>query len=218
LRGAPTYSSGHEGELVTPTGAALLRAFDATFGSFPRMVVASAGYGAGSRNPPGFANVVRLSVGEAQEATESSETILVMETAIDDCNPQVVAYFAERALELGALDVMRTPVFMKKNRAGTLLTILVDAAHARAVEDLLLRETSTLGLRIREERRVCLQRQLVEVATEWGSIRVKVGSRGDEEFNAAPEFDDCRRLAEKNDVPVKRVLEAALQAYRRKQS
>jgi uncharacterized protein (TIGR00299 family) protein len=218
LRGAPTYSSGHENELVTPTGAALLRAFDSTFGPLSEMTVESVGYGAGSRNPPGFANVARLSVGEMQSAAGNSETVLVMETAIDDCNPQVVAYFAERALELGALDVLRTPVFMKKNRAGTLLTILVDAAHAPAVEDLLLRETSTLGLRIREERRVCLERRIVEVATEWGTVRVKVGSRGDEELNVAPEFDDCRRLAEKNAVPVKRVMEAVLQAYRREKS
>jgi uncharacterized protein (TIGR00299 family) protein len=218
LLGAPTYSSGHEGELVTPTGAALVRAFDSTFGPLPPMTVKAVGYGAGSRNPPGFANVARLSVGEAQNTTETSETILVMETAIDDCNPQVVAYFAEQALQIGALDVMRTPVFMKKNRAGTLLTILVDATHAPAVEDLLLRETSTLGLRVREERRVCLERRMIEVATEWGTVRVKIGSRKGEELNVAPEFDDCRQLAEKNAVPVKRVLEAALQAYRREKS
>jgi uncharacterized protein (TIGR00299 family) protein len=214
LREAPTYSSGIQSELVTPTGAALVRAFGCTFGPAPHMKVDVIGYGAGSRNPPGFANVVRLSVGEAQERGSSSETVLVMELAVDDLNPQVIAYVTEQALKLGALDVMCAPVFMKKNRPGTLLTVLADREHAPALEDLLLRETSTLGVRVREERRVCLQRRHVEVATAWGSVRVKVGYRGGREFNVAPEFDDCRALAEANAVPVKRVLEAALQAYR----
>jgi uncharacterized protein (TIGR00299 family) protein len=215
LRDAPTYSSGVTMELVTPTGAALVRALGCTFGPAPLMQVRSIGYGAGTRNPPGFANVVRLSVGEAHGQPADSEKVLVMEVAVDDLNPQVLAYVTERALKLGAFDVMCTPVFMKKNRPGTLLTLLSDHAHAPALEDLLLRETSTLGLRIREERRICLQRRHVEVATAWGPVRVKIGSRGEDEFNAAPEFDDCRALAEKHAVPVKRVLEAALQAYRK---
>ena len=214
LRGAPTYSAGIEMELVTPTGAALVQALGCEFGAAPRMKVDAIGYGAGSRDPKGFANVVRLSLGEATEHDSSPETVLVMEAAVDDLNPQILAYVTERALELGALDVMCTPVFMKKNRAGTLLTVLSDREHAQALERLLLRETSTLGLRMHEERRVCLERKHVEVATEWGRARVKIGFRGGEEFNAAPEFEDCRALAEKNEVPVKRVMEAALQAYR----
>jgi len=215
LLGAPTYSSGYEGELVTPTGAALVRAFGCTFGPLPRMKVGAVGYGAGTRNPKGFANVVRLSLDEAESAANDSETVLVIETAIDDCSPQVLAYFTEQALQRGAFDVMQTPVIMKKNRSGILLTILADSEHAPAIEDLLLRETSTIGLRVREERRICLERRLVEVATEWGSVHVKVAMRGADEFNVAPEFDDCRALAEKHGVPVKRVMEAALQAYRR---
>jgi uncharacterized protein (TIGR00299 family) protein len=218
LRGAPTYSSGHDGELVTPTGAALLRAFDVEFGPLPVLQVEALGYGAGTRNPPGFANVARLSIGETAGAAGAGQTVLVLETAIDDCNPQVIAHFTEQALKLGALDVMRTPVFMKKNRAGTLLTVLAEPGQAGAIQDLLLRETSTLGLRVREERRVCLERRTVEVETDWGSVRVKVGLRGGEELNAAPEFEDCRRIAETRGVPLKRVIEAALQAYRREQS
>ena len=214
LRGAPTYSSGIEMELVTPTGAALVRAFGCRFGPMPPLKSDSIGYGAGSRNPPGFANVLRLTVGEPLAEESATDTVLVLEAAVDDLNPQILAYVTERALELGALDVMCTPVFMKKNRPGTLLTVLSDRGHAQALEELLLRETSTLGLRIHEERRVCLERRQVEVATEWGAVRVKIGYRGDEEFNAAPEFEDCRKLAEKNDVPVKRVIEAALQSYR----
>lgn len=215
LRQAPTYSSGIEAELVTPTGAALVRALGCNFSPLPQMKVDVIGYGAGTRNPAGFANVVRLSVGEAQEEISAAETVLVMEAAVDDLNPQVIAYVTERALELGALDVMCTPVFMKKNRPGTLLTILADRGHAQALEELILRETSTLGLRIHEERRVCLSRRHVDVITEWGPVRVKVGHRGDQEWNVAPEFDDCRALAERHQVPVKRVLESALQSYRR---
>jgi len=214
LRGTPTYSSGHDGELVTPTGAALLRAFDAEFGPLPSMTVDAVGYGAGTRNPPGFANVARLNIGAAAESSVTGDTVIVMETAVDDCNPQVIAHFVERALQLGALDVIRAPVFMKKNRLGTMITVLADRNHAAAIEDLLLRETSTLGLRVREERRICLDRQLVEVTTEWGSVRVKVGARGGEELNAAPEFEDCRKIAEARGVPIKNVIEAALRAYR----
>jgi uncharacterized protein (TIGR00299 family) protein len=218
LRGAPTYSSGIQVELVTPTGAALVRALGCTFGPVPLMQVDKIGYGAGTRNPPGFANVVRLSIGESAQTAPAVENVLVLDAAIDDLNPQIIAYVSEQALKLGAFDVMCTPVFMKKNRPGTLLTILSDAAHATALQDLLLRETSTLGLRIREERRVCLQRKHIEVATEWGSVRVKVGHRDETVFNVAPEFDDCRALAESKAIPVKRVLEAALQAYRRENS
>jgi uncharacterized protein (TIGR00299 family) protein len=218
LLGAPTYSSGHDGELVTPTGAALVRALACSFGSLPRMKIDAVGYGAGTRNPAGFANVARVSLGEATTAMKDSESVTVIETAIDDCNPQVIAYFTEQALQRGAFDVMRTPVFMKKNRSGILLTILTDAECAPAIEDLLLRETSTIGMRIREERRICLDRRLVEVTTEWGRVRLKVAMRGADELNVTPEFDDCRLLAEKNAVPVKRVLEAALQAYPREQA
>ena len=215
LREAPTYSSGIESELVTPTGAALVRAFGCTFGPAPHMKVQKIGYGAGTRNPPGFANVVRLNIGEAQEGGPSSDTVVVMEVAVDDLNPQVIAYVTEQALKLGALDVMCAPVFMKKNRPGTLLTVLSDRKHMQALEDLLLRETSTLGLRVHEERRVCLERRHVQVATEWGHVRVKVGYRDEQEFNVAPEFEDCRALAEANAIPVKRVLEAAMQSYRK---
>ena len=222
LRGAPTYASGIQAELVTPTGAALVRALDATFGPQPPMQVEAIGYGAGTRNPAGFANVVRLTIGEnsllTSDAKGASENVLVLEAAVDDLNPQVLAYVTEQALKLGALDVMCTPVFMKKNRPGTLLTVLADRAQAPALETFLLRETSTLGLRVHEERRVCLQRRHVPVTTPWGSVRVKIGFRGTEEFNAAPEFEDCRALAEEHGIPLKRVLEAAQQAYRKEHS
>jgi uncharacterized protein (TIGR00299 family) protein len=216
LRGAPTYASGIAMELVTPTGAALVRAFDCRFDPAPVLRVEKIGYGAGTRNPPGFANVLRLSIGETEEESGThSETVTVLETALDDLNPQIIAHVTEKALASGALDVMCQPVQMKKNRPGTLLTILCERKNASRLEELVFRETSTLGLRRREERRLCLERRHVPVTTEWGTIRIKVGSWMGREVNAAPEFEECRRAAEAHAVPVKRVLEAALQAYRR---
>jgi uncharacterized protein (TIGR00299 family) protein len=214
LRGAPTYSSGLEMELVTPTGAALLRALDCQFGPAPAMKVSAIGYGAGTRNPAGFANVLRLILGEAETAATGTETVWVLEAAVDDLNPQVIGYVMERVQALGALDVMCAPVAMKKNRPGTLITVLSDAAHRRALEDLLLRETSTLGLRVREEQRIVLNRRHVEAPTPWGPVRIKVGSRDGIELNAAPEFEDCRKIAEAQNVPLKQVLETALRSYR----
>jgi hypothetical protein len=215
LLGAPTYSGGVEMELVTPTGAALVRALDCTFGPAPAMRVEAIGYGAGTRNPAGFANVARLSVGEAAETGAiAGDTIVVLETALDDLNPQIIGDFMERALQQGALDVMCAPVQMKKNRPGTLLTVLSDRAHASALEQLIFRETSSLGIRIREERRALLERKVVAVQTPWGVVGVKLGLLEGEEVNAAPEYEDCRRCAEAHGVPVKRVMQTALAMHR----
>ena len=215
LRGVPTWSSGNVGELVTPTGAALVQALDCRFGSAPAMRVEKIGYGAGTRNPAGATNVLRLSIGTAEEAGESAEALVtVLETAVDDLNPQVIAYVTGQAFALGAFDVMCTPVYMKKNRPGTLITVLTDREHAARLEELLFRETSTLGLRIREERRRCLERKIEKVATAWGEVRIKVGLRQGREVQASPEFEDCRQIAEAREIPVKQVIEAAMQAYR----
>jgi pyridinium-3,5-bisthiocarboxylic acid mononucleotide nickel chelatase len=213
LRGLPTYSAYIEEELVTPTGAALVRALDATFGPQPAMRVEQIGYGAGTRNSKDFPNVLRLSIGETDDATQSS--VAVLETAIDDLSPQVLAYVTERALALGALDVMSIAVQMKKGRLGTLLTVLADDAQVPVLEDLLLRETSTLGVRIHHERRSCLDRAHTTVVTPYGDIRIKLGSRNGEVLNAAPEFEDCRAAAAKHNVPLKLVQQAAIAAYLR---
>ena len=215
LRGAPTWSTGAVGELVTPTGAALLRALDCKFGPAPAMRVEKIGYGAGTRNPTGAANVLRLSLGEADESNAApQETVTVLETAVDDLNPQVIAYVTGQAFQLGAFDVMCTPVFMKKNRPGTLITVLTDREHAPQLEDLLFRETSTLGLRIREERRRCLDRRIETITTPWGEVRIKIGMRSGREVQASPEFEDCRQIAEARKVPLKQVIESAMRAYR----
>lgn len=242
LRETPTYSAHVQKELVTPTGAALLRALSPTYGAQPPMRVQHIGYGAGTRNPKDFPNVLRLSVGEAAaqdasaterpttaterptrshaaaETRDDAEIVTVLETALDDASPQLLAYVAETALAAGALDVMLTPVIMKKGRPGTLFTLLCRPESSAAFQAMLLRETPTLGLRLRQDRRVCLERTQIPVDTKYGSIRVKVGRAEAEECNAAPEFEDCRAAAEAHHVALKLVQEAALAAYRATQA
>jgi uncharacterized protein (TIGR00299 family) protein len=224
LRGLPTYSAHIEKELVTPTGAALLRALAPTFGPQPAMRVEHIGYGAGTRNPKDFPNVLRLSIGEADNSehtehapskhhTHDSQTVTVLETALDDLSPQILAYVSETALAQGALDVMLTPVIMKKGRPGTLLTILCNPSDSPALQQLILRETSTLGLRIRQDTRVCVDRHHATVTTPYGDIRVKIGTLNGEQCNIAPEFEDCRAAATKHNVPLKLVQQTAIAAY-----
>ena len=133
---------------------------------------------------------------------------------LDDLSPQVLAYVTEAALSKGALDVMLTPVIMKKGRPGTLLTVLCNEADRAALEKLILSETSTLGIRVRHDSRVCLDRSFASVKTEYGDIRMKIGSLAGDELNAAPEFEDCRSAAQQHNVPVKQVQQAAVVAYR----
>ena len=214
LQGVPTYSSGIQMELVTPTGAALVRALNCNFGPAPAMRVDKVGYGAGSRNPKRFPNVVRLSLGDAGEvASMAGDTVVVMETAVDDLNPQILGDFMERALQAGALDVMYSSVHMKKNRLATLITILCDPAIVESLQQLLFCETSTLGVRIREERRACLDRKFATVQTQWGEIKIKIGLLKGMEVNAAPEYEDCRRCAAEHSVPLKVVMQSALAIY-----
>lgn len=227
LKGVPIYSAGPAMELTTPTGAAMLRALNCEF-NLPSVPFAAAaiGYGAGGRDPEGFANVLRLSVGtevvtaigtktepEPSRASFSGDRVVVLECALDDATPQVIAHTMELALEHGALDVMAAPVTMKKSRLGTLVTVLCRPADEDALEDLLFRETTTLGIRRREEERVVLARESVVVDTPYGKIRVKIASRGGEVLNAMPEYDDCRRAAREHNIPIRTVMEAASAAY-----
>jgi hypothetical protein len=215
----PTYSAHLQQELVTPTGAAILRALSPRFGPQPPMRVNQIGYGAGARNSKDFPNVVRLSIGESVDAAPiesgnaDSQVVTVLETALDDLSPQVLAYVAETALAIGALDVMLTPVIMKKGRPGTLLTILCNPPDSPALEHLILSETTTLGVRIRQDRRACLDRRYVAVSTPYGEIRIKIGSLSGETLNAAPEFEDCRAAAAQHHVAIKQVQQAAIAAY-----
>ena len=218
LRGVPTYAAGPAVELTTPTGAAMLRALNCKFEQRQPFVAANTGYGAGSRDPEGFANVLRLSVGVAEPARGvrpgfSRDRVVVLECALDDATPQVVAHAMELALENGALDAMAAAVTMKKGRLGTLLTVLCRPEQEEALTRLLFRETTTLGIRRREEERSILEREFVVVETAYGKIRVKIASAAGEVLNVMPEYEDCRRAAREHGIPLRAAMEAALAAY-----
>lgn len=217
LKDAPVYSSGIQAELVTPTGAAIVKALATRFGTFPEMKIEKSGYGAGSRDFPGHPNVVRLVIGEsattALAAETALETIAVLEANLDDLNPQVFGYVMDRLLEDGALDVFGVPVQMKKNRPGTLLTVLCKPEYASKLTQLIFVETTTLGVRRRDEVRQTLARRWESVRTAWGDVRIKIASMNGTVTNYAPEYEDCRRIAAEHRVPLKRVMGDAVEAY-----
>ena len=216
LKDAPVYSSGIQAELVTPTGAAIVKTLAKRFAPFPGMKVEKIGYGAGTRDFTGHANVVRLTIGEAQpelSADIPQDTVIVLEANIDDLNPQVFGYVVDRLLEEGALDTFGMPVQMKKNRPGMLLSVLCRPDDASKLMHLIFTETTTLGVRQREEKRQILTRHSVTVATRWGNVRLKVASMNGTVTNYAPEYEDCRRIAAEHHVPLKNVMQEALQLY-----
>jgi uncharacterized protein (TIGR00299 family) protein len=217
LKDAPVYSSGVQAELVTPTGAAIVKTLASRFAAFPEMKIKQSGYGAGSRDFPGHPNVVRLTIGEAAShalaAKTASETISVLEANLDDMNPQVFGYVMDRLLEEGALDAFAMPVQMKKNRPGTLLTVLCKPEDASKLTQLIFAETTTLGVRRREEVRQTLARRWENVRTQWGEVRIKIASMNGTVTNYAPEYEDCRRIAAEHRVPLKRVMQEAAREY-----
>lgn len=218
LRDAPVYSSGPQVELVTPTGAAIVKTLAARFGSFPAMKIEKAGYGAGTRDFHEHPNVLRLSVGESAAVAGTStsrEAITVLEANLDDLNPQVLAYAMEKLLAEGALDVFSVPVQMKKGRSGALLTVLCRQEDAGRLTKLVFAETTTLGVRRREEQRQTLARRWETVKTSWGDVRIKIASMNGSVSNYAPEYEDCRAAAEAHHVPLKHVMEEAVQQYLR---
>ena len=221
LRSIPVYSSGIEAELVTPTGAALVSTLAARFGPLPPMSIESIGYGAGAHDFPGHPNLARLMVGEKAERPSpsdvSDETVAVIQANVDDMSPQLYAYFMEQALALGALDVSCSPAQMKKNRPGLELTVLCAPEHAERLAQVVFEQTTTLGLRIQEARRMILERETVSVETPYGAIRMKIARRKGRVMNVAPEYEDCQRLAREKSVPLKEVMLAAQVAYRRKE-
>lgn len=217
LKDAPVYSSGVQAELVTPTGAAIVRTLVRRFAAFPEMKIERSGYGAGSRNFPGHPNVVRLTVGEAVSnalaAKTAVETVTVLEANLDDLNPQVFGYVMDRLLEEGALDAFGMPVQMKKNRPGALLTVLCKPEDAGKLTQLIFTETTTLGVRRREESRQTLARRWESVRTEWGDVRIKIASMNGTVTNYAPEYEDCRRIAAERHVPLKTVMQEAARKF-----
>jgi pyridinium-3,5-bisthiocarboxylic acid mononucleotide nickel chelatase len=215
LKGVPIYSKDVEGELVTPTGAAIISTLAESYGPAPMMKIEKIGYGAGTRDYPKFPNALRAIIGELEEdADRTPTTVTVIEANIDDLNAQVFGYLMEKALAAGALDVFYTPAQMKKNRPGVLLTLLCSPADRDRMCDLIFRETTTLGVRYRNEQREILTREFVTVETEYGPIRIKVSrSKNGRVMNAAPEFEDCRAAAEKHGVGLRDAQTAALKAY-----
>lgn len=211
LRGLPVVGRGQR-ELVTPTGAALLRTACDGFGTFPDMIVEAAGYGAGAHDDPGAPNVVRAVVGRSI-AEPSGETVLV-ETNLDDLNPEIVPHVLDALLDAGALDAWVTPALMKKGRPGHVLSVLTDNTRRAALIDIIFRETSTLGVRQRAVARTMLAREIVEVHIDGVAIRVKIGRIGDDVVNVAAEHDDARAAAARLAIPLKEVYERALAAAR----
>lgn len=214
LKDAPVFSSGIEAELVTPTGAAIVKTLVKRFGAFPPMKPEIMAYGAGSRELREQPNVVRLVVGQTEDMADiGEETICVLEANIDDLNPQIFGYVMGRLLEQGALDAFGSPVQMKKNRPGMLLTVLCRPEDAARLSDLIFNETSTLGIRQREENRHVLDRKWVSVTTRWGDVRIKIAHQHGTVTNYAPEYEDCRRIASEKQVPLKSVMQEATQKY-----
>lgn len=216
LLGKPTYSTGIQKELVTPTGAAIVATLCDTFGPQPAMAVSAIGYGAGATDLEAQPNVLRLMVGDAAatHAGVSSEEIRVIEANLDDLNPQVYGYFLERALAAGALDVFTTPIQMKKNRPGTLLTVLCNPADESKFQDLLFAETTTLGVRSHTTQRRCLPREWETVSTSYGEVRMKLARVNGKVVQISPEYEDCRKLAEAKSVPLQSVMQEAMQTWR----
>jgi hypothetical protein len=223
LKGAPVYSTEIEGELVTPTGAAIISTLCERYGAIPEMQIETVAYGAGTREYERFPNVLRLMIGESSNAKtqgiedvhdSGNEKLTLIETNIDDLSPQILGFVMERALQLGALDCWFTPIQMKKNRPATMVSILCENIHVDVMTDLLITETSTLGIRRSEVSRTCVNREFVQVDSEFGPIKIKIGRYKGRIVNIQPEFEDVRNTALRHKVPLKLVTESALWAAR----
>lgn len=217
LKGLPVFSSGVDGELLTPTGAAIVATLATHFGPIPHMTIEQIGYGAGSRDMPGHPNLARIMLGErAAGESGADDTVSVIQANVDDMNPQLFGFMMDRALAAGALDVTSSAIQMKKNRPGLEITVLTKPESAEAVARILFDQTTTLGVRIHEARRRVLDREIVSVETRYGKVRVKVAKIRGHIVNEAPEYDDCRRIAEEKSVPLKEVIAEAQSAFRQK--
>jgi pyridinium-3,5-bisthiocarboxylic acid mononucleotide nickel chelatase len=215
LRNMPVFSNNVTGELTTPTGATLLATLVEEFGVCPAMKITGTGYGAGARQTPGNANVLRISLGEAQEKATAvtEEQVAVMDATIDDMSPQIYGYFQEKALEAGALDVYATPIQMKKNRPAQKITCVCAVSDVDRLAELIFCETTTIGIRYSIAQRKTLKREFFKVQTSYGDVSMKISLLNGRRVNFIPEFEDCRRLAEKNRVALKEIQAAAVHAY-----
>jgi uncharacterized protein (TIGR00299 family) protein len=212
LGDAPVYSGPIQKELVTPTGALIATSYASSFGPIPEMMVETVGYGAGAGDTPGTPNVLRVLVGRAVDRPYG-DRVVVIECEIDDMNPQIFGVVMDRLYAAGALEVFYTPVQMKKNRPGTLLTVVASPDQKAALSDVIFKETTTIGLRHYVVDRECLRREVVSVDTPVGAVRFKLAWRDGRVVNAVPEFDDCARIAAASNLSVKEVQLIAMQAY-----
>lgn len=211
LKGVPVFGDG-DFERTTPTGALLVTGLAERFGPWPSMTLEKIGYGLGTKDPEdGRPNALRAVLGES--TSRRTESVVVLEATIDDGTPEQLGYLQERLWDVGVLDVFLTPVIMKKNRPGTNVTVLVSPGGREAATELLFRESPTLGVRAYAVERDVLSRRWVTVKTRYGEVRVKEGVRGETVLNAAPEYDDCTRLARTHRVSLERVQRAALAVY-----
>lgn len=209
LKGIPCYSSGVEKELTTPTGAAFIGYFAEKFGSLPNMNMLSTGYGAGTHEIKNIPNLLRVVLGKSEEGPRH-QSIKVIETNIDDMNPEFYDYVIDQLFKVGAVDVFFTPINMKKNRPGILLSVITSTEHFDSVVQVLLEETSTLGVRHYDVGRVVLPRKQTVIMTPFGKVRVKIGGLDESTRTISPEYEDCRKIALKKEIPVKRVYDEAL--------
>ncbi len=214
LLGVPLAETDETGELTTPTGAAVLTTLAGDFGPLPAMCVSAIGHGAGTRDGASVPNLLRVFLGEPSD-TDDVDSVVVLETNIDDASGEIIGFAIERALQMGALDAYAVPIQMKKSRPGCVLTVICESARVSAMERLLFRETPTLGIRRRTMQRTKLKRRIETVDTAFGEIRIKVGQR-EGTTAASPEYEDCRAAAIKHDVALREVIEAARAAWARK--
>ncbi|MFZ5649519.1 MAG: nickel pincer cofactor biosynthesis protein LarC [Bacillota bacterium] len=217
LKGVPLRHLNVEGELVTPTGAAIATTLSEDFGPLPGMSVEAVGYGFGSKDY-GIPNFLRVFTGDSEALSDSynHETVLVVETNVDDITPEIAGHVMERLFLNKALDVFITPVYMKKNRPGWVISVICLPGHRDSILKILFEETSTLGIRWREEKRAALDRRIEELDTPYGKIRVKLAlSHGGAPLKASPEYEDCKKIALEKGIPLIKIYEAALQAANR---
>ena len=215
LRGIPLYHSSVAFELTTPTGAAIISTISSFFGPLPQMKLDRVAYGAGNKDLPGQPNVLRLMIGELLAEYEEDASMII-ETNIDDMNPQIYEYLIERLMAQGSQDAYLVPIIMKKGRPAVLLSVLTDRSNMDAVLDVIFRESTSIGVRIHETGRRKLNREIHEVTTSYGTIRVKVSKRGDEILTVTPEYEDCKRIAQEKQVPLKAVMEEAKAVFSRR--
>jgi uncharacterized protein (TIGR00299 family) protein len=208
----PSYGSEIQKELVTPTGAALITTLSSGFHSIPSMSIQSVGYGAGNADLPTQANVLRLIIGETTD-TVKTDIVTIIETNIDDLNPQSYEYITEQLLHTGALDVYFTPIHMKKNRPGILLSVLANPKDTEKLINILFSETSTLGIRTYQTTRTILDREIISVQTQYGNIKIKIGKRQGNILTVTPEYEDCKKIANEKNIPLKVIQQSALQEY-----